>query len=542
MRFLFTTFLLCLLQISFAQYARVQFIQNATPENVDIYVDGELYVNNFVFRNATPYLEIPAGNVEIQVAPANSTSVADATKLMPTKLEAGLAYVVMVGIVEKGRPDYDLFITDEVNDKADSGSTVGIAFANGSLETGDLDFFWKEFSFSLYDNVRYGEFGPMISLPIGPYDIDITMAEDNEEVFLSHTFDFTWWRGQSLVLFTSGYEDINPKLKTYVALSNGGTFPLSNLPVGGGNTTAYAQLIHNAMAENVDIYVDNKLVKDNFVFRTATPFLELAAKQEITIGIAPKNSTSVQDVYKKFPMRLEADANHVMMLQGDTPDNISLSTYDRGMQESGNNTKVSLLFANGTEDTPTLDFLVDGAILHTDVAYGQYTSYFNFAPTTYSFDVADATGVFKSYEAPFSFWKGGSAVIYTSGKRDGSRPTFKLYVALPNGGTYPLKEIEVDSGIGERGGSFLPNEVYVQTQGNVVDDRLETQLYIPRVANVRADVMDAAGRPVRNYKFGLLEGIHSIEMNTHELSNGMYVIHWKVGREVRVQRIVVARY
>lgn len=542
MRLLFTSLLFCVVQLSFAQFARVQFIHNASDANVDIYVDDNLYANNLVFRTATPYVDVPVGNIQVGIAPANSTSADQATKNITTKLEEGQSYVIMVGIVEKGRPDYEVFISDQVSEFADTGNTVGIAFANGSPETGELDFFWKEFSFSLFDEVAYGEFGPMISLPVGQYDFDVTAAYDNEEVLIANSFNFEWWRGQSLVLFTSGFEGGNPGLKTYVALSNGGTFPLESLPLENGPRMAYAQFIHNASVDNVDIYLNDKKLKNNFVFRTATPFLELAAKQEITVGIAPKNSASVEDVYKKFPMTLEANANYIMMLNGSNSTDISLDVYNNGMQEASANTKVALLFVNGAATTPTVDLLVDGATLHNNVAYGEYTSYFNFAPTTYRFDISDGQEILKSYEAPFSFWKGGSAVVYSSGYIDGSHPTFKLYVALSTGGTFPLAEVEANQ-IEGRGDDINAPIVRVETHGNVVDDYLKTVIQLPRPANVRLDIVNSAGKPVRNYKLGIKDkGTNSIELDTHDLTNGMYVMHWKVGREVHVQRIVVARY
>ena len=48
----------------FAQTARLQVIHNAADPgavSVDIYLNGTLLLDNFGFRDATPYIDAPAG-------------------------------------------------------------------------------------------------------------------------------------------------------------------------------------------------------------------------------------------------------------------------------------------------------------------------------------------------------------------------------------------------------------------------------------------------------------------------------------------------
>lgn len=548
MRILFTAaFLLCLVQISVAQLARVQFIHNAPGDNIDIYIDGNLYVNNLVFRTATPYVDIPLGSVQIQVASANSTSSADAITTISTKLENDQAYVIMVGLLEKGRPDYEIAITNQVSEYADTGNTVGISFVNGSPNTGELDFFWKEFSFSLFDDIAYGDFSPMLSLPTGQYDIDITSAFDNEEIFTSHSFDFHWWRGRSLVLFTSGFEDSEPYLKTYVCLSTGGTFALEDLAVEEEVLTAFAQVIHNAAKENVDIYIDTKKVEDNLVYRTATPFLELMAKQEITIGVAPKNSTSAEDVYKKVTVTLEVEDNYVIILNGDitgNPDDIEINIFDQGQQQASGNSKVSLLFCNGATGGTETDFAADEVVVHNNVLTGGFTSYIDFEPTTYRFELKDNENLIAAYEAHFDFWKGGAAVVYTSGRYNDASMPLKMYVALPTGGTFPLSELEDFGGSELEGRSeeiAMTETLRVETHGNVVNEQVTTFLHMQERAPVRATIYNSAGLPIKQINFGRHDkGTNRMTINTQDLSSGAYVIHWMVGRAVHSERVIVA--
>jgi hypothetical protein len=72
--------LLAMTLASFGQ-ARVQVIHNsadAAAAEVDVYINGTLTLDNFKFRTATPFLDLPAGvNINVGIAPATSTSVAD---------------------------------------------------------------------------------------------------------------------------------------------------------------------------------------------------------------------------------------------------------------------------------------------------------------------------------------------------------------------------------------------------------------------------------------------------------------------------------
>jgi len=59
--------------------------------------------------------------------------------------------------------------------------------------------------------------------------------------------------------------------------------------------TARVQVIHNSAdlaAASVDIYLNNTLLIDNFNFRTASPFIDAPAGEEITISVAPSTSMS----------------------------------------------------------------------------------------------------------------------------------------------------------------------------------------------------------------------------------------------------------
>ncbi|OYQ47918.1 DUF4397 domain-containing protein, partial [Flavobacterium aurantiibacter] len=84
---------------SYAQTARLQVIHNspdAAAAEVDVYINGELELDNFAFRTATPFIDVAAGvPISIDVAPASSTSVAQSLYNLTTTLANGETYIAI---------------------------------------------------------------------------------------------------------------------------------------------------------------------------------------------------------------------------------------------------------------------------------------------------------------------------------------------------------------------------------------------------------------------------------------------------------------
>ena len=63
---------------------------------VDVYVNGDLLLDDFAFRAATPYIDVPAGVVlEIGVAPGTSTGPGDIIATFPVTLAVNETYAVI---------------------------------------------------------------------------------------------------------------------------------------------------------------------------------------------------------------------------------------------------------------------------------------------------------------------------------------------------------------------------------------------------------------------------------------------------------------
>jgi hypothetical protein len=201
--------------------ARLQVIHNAADpaaEVVDIYVNGDLFNNDFAFRTATPFLDVPAGvELNIGVAPGNSTSSDDIIATIPVTLESGKTYVAIAnGVLDPGmfadNPNaapigFNLFARDGVRENSPFGGWVALLAFHGATDAPTVDVVPAGYYFrwALFNDLSYGEFSSYRYLPASRYVLDITPGDDRNTVVASFEADLRGLGGGSAVVFASGF-------------------------------------------------------------------------------------------------------------------------------------------------------------------------------------------------------------------------------------------------------------------------------------------------------------------------------------------------
>ena len=231
------------------------------------------------------------------------------------------------------------------------------------------------------------------------------------------------------------------------------------------------QIIHNsadAAADSVDIYVNGTLYEGDLKFREATEFRTVPSGTELTIDIAPGNSTDVSSTIFQKKVTLEDNKNYVVVANGivsasgyDPATTFDLYIYDMAM-ETAPDGKTNVMVFHGATDAPTVDVVetsVPAGTIINDMAYGEFTGYLELGTMDYILDVRDETGAstVASYAAPLgTLGLGGTALtVVASGflnpDNNSSGPAFGLFVALPSGGelvelpqyTYDMAKVQV---------------------------------------------------------------------------------------------------
>jgi hypothetical protein len=539
-----------------AQTARLQVIHNAADPaaaSVDVYVNGSLTLDNFAFRTATPYFDVPAGvQLSIGVAPGNSTSVNDTLKNFNVTLANGNKYVAIAnGVLNPAsfatNPDavstaFTLFLQDQMRETATS-SNVDFRAVHGASDAPTVDIIARDVA-TLVNDAPYGAITNYLSVPAANYILDVTPAAGSP-IVASFRADLSTLSGGSAVVFASGFltpsaNQNGPTFGLYAALANGTVVALPP------TSLARLQVIHNAAdpaAASVDVYVNGNLVLDNFAFRTATPYIDVTAGVQLSIGIAPGNSTSVNDTLKNFNVTLANGNKYVAIANGvlnpasfaTNPDAVStaftLFLQDQMRETATNSTNIDFRAVHGASDAPTVDVIARGvATLVDNAPYAAITNYISVPAADYILDVTpgnDNSVIVASYNAPFNGLAGQSAVVLASG--------FLAPAANQNGQAFTLIAVLADGTV-----VTLSNTVGI-TEINKNDNII---IYPnPANDNINIDVKnyneiiitDISGKVVINLDSASTQN-NTIDVSN--LSNGIYFVTIKSDEQLITKKLI----
>ena len=304
--------------------------------------------------------------------------------------------------------------------------------------------------------------------------------------------------------------------------------------------TARVQVIHNspdALAAEVDVYVNSDLTLDDFAFRTATPFVDLPAGTEIELSVAPANSSDVGDAILTVPVTLTEDETYIVVADGivsptgyNPAPPPTLQVFAMGREAASNGANTDVLVHHGSTDAPTVDVFETGAgagLIVDDISYSEFQGYLELPTADYVIQVNDATGTtgVAAYEAPLSTLglDGAAITVLASGFLDPTQnsdgPAFGLYVALPAGG--PLVALP--------GATLGVNDVN-SAAISIFPNPVKNQLTIAGIelANFDVNIYDVQGRLVIDNS----SNINGDQIDTSSLSSGMYLLRVTNGNEI----------
>ncbi|QQS52744.1 MAG: DUF4397 domain-containing protein [Bacteroidota bacterium] len=448
---------------AFAQTARVQVIHNsadAAADSVDVYLNNTLLLDNFAFRNATSFIDAPAGSpISIDIAPKTSSSATESIYNLTTTLSAGEKYILVAnGIVSASgyspATAFNIYVNAMGRESASNSANTDLLVFHGATDAPTVDVYEATGPANLVNDLAYGSFAGYLELPTADYYLQVRDASGTVNVAAYNAPLATLGLdGAAAVVVASGFLNLannsdGPAFGLYVALPSGGE--LVALP----QTTTRVQVIHNsadAAADSVDVYLNDGLLIDNFAFRTASSFIDAPANTEISIDIAPKGSASSAESIYNLTTTLDPQDTYVLVASGIVSASgyspataFDIDVYAMGREEASNSANTDLLVYHGSTDAPTVDvFEATGpANLANDLAYGNFAGYLELPTADYYLQVRDASGTVNvaAYNAPLATLglDGAAAVVVASGflnpANNSDGPAFGLYVALPTGG------------------------------------------------------------------------------------------------------------
>ena len=553
-----------LLALPASAQADVQIIHNAPDTlaaEVDVYVNGDLVLDDFAFRSATPFLELPANtDLDVGVAASTSTGPGDALFSQTFNLPDGSYQLVATGLIDPDAyaPNPDGISTEFqllaviAPPQPVREDTVIVCGIHGSTDAPTVDV--RAGDEVLLDGLAYTDVSPEYSyIDAGEYTLEVTTADG--QVVRTFQADLSDAPDAPITVLASGFltpgdDNGGPEFGLLVVFADGTTALLPRADA------ARIQVIHNApdpAAAEVDVYVNGERLLDDFAFRTATPFIDVPAGEELTVAVAPGTSSGPEDAVYSESFTLPSGSATQLIASGvldpdafaSNPDGVSTAfqlLVGPDARVGAESDEVAVRVAHGAPDAPTVDVRSGGAVLVDDAAYTDVTGYLALAPAPYVLDVTTADGTpVASFDANLSGAGGIAATVLASGfltpADDQGGPGLGLLAVFANGTTILLPvatAAEEEPG----GGALalgLPAPNPVSLQGSIA-----FSLDQPGPASVT--VYDALGRRVATLADGAF-GTERVDvrLDTSRLAPGAYVVRLAAPSGVRTQVITVAR-
>lgn len=217
-------------------FARVQAIHNCADmagDSVDVYLNGTKIADNFAFRTATEFLDVPAKTpINVGIALKNSASVADTFYNLNATLDSAGRYILTANGIESPtgytpNPAFRLSVFGPARETGANPSNTDLLVMHGSTDAPTVDV--RSGGNVLVNDITFGNYsGGYLSLPTSNYTIDITDATGATTVkSYSAPLQTLALQGQAITVLASGF-------LTPANNSSGAAFGLyAALPAGG---------------------------------------------------------------------------------------------------------------------------------------------------------------------------------------------------------------------------------------------------------------------------------------------------------------------
>jgi hypothetical protein len=171
--------------------------------NVDVYVDGSAVLEDVPFGTVSGYLEVPAGERQVEITAAGDPETVVFEGALP--VEAGTEYTV-AAVGEIGdmadEPFEPLVLTDDNSEVGDD--TARVRLVHASPDAPAVDVTLASSGDALYDGLAYGE-SEYVEAPAGDYTLEVRGDTEGNDGDVVGTFDVSLAGGQVYTAFAAGY-------------------------------------------------------------------------------------------------------------------------------------------------------------------------------------------------------------------------------------------------------------------------------------------------------------------------------------------------
>ena len=210
--------------------ARVQVVHNSPDpavEVVDVYLNGDLLIDDFTFRTATPFIDAPANTpITIDIAPGSSVDVSESVFNVSLTLAADETYIAVASGTLDSSISLEVFAG--AREAAAVAGNTDVLVHHGSPDAPTVDVVNQDGGGILVDDISYTEFQGYLELPTDDYLIDIFTADGSTKVAGYQAYLAELGLADAAVtVFASGFLDPGanqdgPAFGLWVSLASGG--------------------------------------------------------------------------------------------------------------------------------------------------------------------------------------------------------------------------------------------------------------------------------------------------------------------------------
>lgn len=323
---------------------------------VDVYVDGDLTIDDFEFTTLAGPLELPAASYEVEImadgdVPSTDTPILAGTIALPS----GGNVTAVANLDASGAPTISVFNNDTTLSNVGQGRVTARHLAKAPavdiLAGGAV----------LFAGVENGESGAA-DVPPGTYGVSINLAGTATQVFPSTgTIPVPVSTNTAVIAYAIGDAGGAPGDFTVVP-----QVITLGAPSGYGNVS----IVHGVPGLTVDVYIDGNLTIPSFAPETITPRLLLpAGTYDISIYAAGADPLSDAAAIVASGVAVPKGANASVVAHLDASGNPTASVFidDLSATDDGE----GRVTVRHTAEAPAVDVLANGGVLFSDVENGE---------------------------------------------------------------------------------------------------------------------------------------------------------------------------
>jgi len=171
--------------------------------NVDVYVDGSAVLEDVPFGAVSSYLEVPAGEREIEITAAGDPDTSVFAGGVPVEADTAYTIAAIGELGDMGERPFEPLVLEDDNSEV-SGNEARLRAVHASPDAPAVDITAAGGDVVLFDGVEYGQSG-YVTVEANDYTVQIRDDTDGNDGEVVADFDVSLNGGTVYTAFAAGY-------------------------------------------------------------------------------------------------------------------------------------------------------------------------------------------------------------------------------------------------------------------------------------------------------------------------------------------------